>query len=254
MGALLSIIRYTFLQQLRNRLYLVVILFGFLILGASLLFGALAPEQETRVILDLGLAVIEFFGLAAAVFGAVTLVLEEIESRTIYLILTRPLPRAYFILGRFLGLLCAVLASMLAMSVLHILLLQIKGGTPVLSYLLAFVFMGLKVMVMTGLAVFFSLYSSSSVASIVFTIFFWTLGHFGSEINFLLQKSQNPAAAPFLKAILFVTPNLEFLNYRDLFHVPGLAARQVVSAAGYAFVYAAACLSLSAALFSKKEV
>ncbi len=254
MNALLSIVRYTFLQQLRNRLYLVVILFGFLILASSLLFGALAPEQESRVILNLGLAVIEFFGLIAAIFGAVTLVLEEIESRTIYLILTRPLPRGYYILGRFLGLLSAVLASMLAMGALHFLLLLTKGGAPLSIYLLSFVFMGLKIMVMTALAVFFSLYSSSSVVSVIFTVFFWVLGHFGSEISFLLQKAQNAAAASALKAILFVVPNLELLNYRDLFHIPGLAARQLATAGGYAVLYAAACLALSVAIFSKKEV
>lgn len=254
MNALLSIARYTFLQQLRNRLYLVVILFGFLILATSLLFGALAPDQETRVILNLGLAVIELFGLIAAIFGAVSLVLDEIESRTIYLILTRPLPRGYFIVGRFMGLLSAVLISMAAMGALHFILLLIKGWPPEWSYLLSFIFMAFKVMVMTAVALFFSLFSSSSIASIVFTLFFWILGHFGTEIKFLLQKASNPAAASALKAFLFVTPNLEFLNYRDLFHIPGLGAAQVSFAACYAIVYTAACLALSIAIFSRKEV
>jgi hypothetical protein len=61
-------------------LYLVVVLFGLLMMGATLLFGALAGDQEIRVILDLGLVTAELFGLATAMFGAVTLVLEEMES------------------------------------------------------------------------------------------------------------------------------------------------------------------------------
>ncbi|MBP9127735.1 MAG: hypothetical protein KBG07_03095, partial [Elusimicrobia bacterium] len=100
MRSLLAIARYTFLQQFRNRLYLVVVLFGLLMMGATLLFGALAGDQEVRVILDLGLVTAELFGLAMAVFGAVTLVLEEMESKTIYLILTRPLPRPVYVVGR----------------------------------------------------------------------------------------------------------------------------------------------------------
>lgn len=253
-AAIASMARYTFLQQLRSRLYLVVILFGFLILASSLFFGALAPDQETRVILDLGLSAIELFALVASAFGAVTLVLEEIESRTIYLILTRPLPRGYFILGRFLGLLTAVAASMLIMSAIHGGLLLAKGWRPDSAYFLSLGFMFLKVAVMTAVAVFFSLSSTSAVASIVFTFFFWVLGHFGSEIRFLTEKSPNPLAGWIAKAFLFVTPNLEFLNYRDLFHAPALAPAQCAWALGYAILYTAACLSLSVAIFSRKEM
>jgi hypothetical protein len=103
MRSLLAIARYTFLQQFRNRLYLVVVLFGVLMMGATLLFGALAGDQEVRVILDLGLVTAELFGLATAVFGAVTLVVEEMESKTIYLILTRPLAPAVYVAGPFRG-------------------------------------------------------------------------------------------------------------------------------------------------------
>jgi ABC-type transport system involved in multi-copper enzyme maturation permease subunit len=108
----LAIARYTFLQQFRNRLYLVVVLFGLLMVAASLLFGALAGDQEVRVILDLGLVTAEIFALATAVFGAVTLVVEEMESKTIYLILDSPVPKPVYVLGRFLGLLLAVGASL----------------------------------------------------------------------------------------------------------------------------------------------
>ena len=61
MRSLLAIARYTFLQQFRNRLYLVVVLFGLLMMGATLLFGALAGDQEIRVILDLGFVTAELF-------------------------------------------------------------------------------------------------------------------------------------------------------------------------------------------------
>src|SRR5262245_18685436 len=87
-GLIISIARYTFVQQFRNRLYLVILFFGALLVLASLLFGAVAGDEEVRIILALGLAVIELLGLVTAIFGSVTLILEEMESRTIYLILT----------------------------------------------------------------------------------------------------------------------------------------------------------------------
>ncbi|HRY30174.1 MAG TPA: ABC transporter permease subunit, partial [Elusimicrobiota bacterium] len=228
MRSVLTIISYTFLQQFRNRLYLVVVFFGCVLLAVSLLFGAVAADQEVRVILDLGLAMTEFFGLLTAIFGAVTLVLEEMESRTIYLILTRPLPRGYYILGRFLGLLSAVAASMLLMGVLHLLLLGLKGWEWDFRYFVCYPPMFFKVMVISSLALFFSLFSSSAVSSVVFTFFFWVLGHFGPELKFLAQKNQNLPMTVGTKIFLFITPDLQMLNYRDFFHVPGLSAAHVL--------------------------
>jgi ABC-type transport system involved in multi-copper enzyme maturation permease subunit len=253
MTAIASIARYTFLQQMRNRLYLVVGFFAALILGVSLLFSALAPDQEVRVILDFGLAVIELFGLVAAVFGAVTLILEEMESRTLYLILTRPLPRAYYILGRFFGLLSAVVLSLIIMSALHLALLLAKGWQADPSYFLCLPFIYFKVMMVAALAVFFSLFSTSSVSSIVFTLFFWILGHFGPELSYLVKKSDNALTSGVVRGVMFLMPNFQFLNYRDVFHVPGFSIGNELWGFGYAALYAAACLALSLALFLKKE-
>lgn len=110
---LLSIGSYTFIENFRNRLYYVVIFFGGVMLAASVLLGSLAIDQELRVILDFGLATIELFGLATAVFASVTLILSEIESRTLYLILTRPVSRTIYLAGRFSGLLFSISASIL---------------------------------------------------------------------------------------------------------------------------------------------
>jgi Cu-processing system permease protein len=253
MRAVVSIARYTFLQQLRNRLYLVVIFFGCLLVGVSLLFGALAGDQEVRVILDFGLASMELFGLVAAVFGCVTLILEEMESRTLYLVLTRPLPRSHYILGRFAGLLAAVWASVALMAALHVALLMVKGWDADYRYFAALPFIGFKVMAVAALALFFSLFSSSAVASVVFTVFFWLLGHFVPELKFLASKAGSAAGEMLVKFLLLFLPNFQALNYRDVFHVPGLAAGAVLWSLGYAVLYAAACLCLSLALFSRKE-
>jgi ABC-type transport system involved in multi-copper enzyme maturation permease subunit len=250
--SVLSIAGYTFLQQFRNRLYLVVLFFAGLLVAVSLLFGALAADQEVRVILDFGLAATELFGLVAVVFGAVTLVLEEMESRTIYLILTRPLPRSAYIGGRFLGLTLAVAASMAVMLVLHVSLLELKGWEADPRYFLAFPLMALKIATMAALAVFFSLFSSSAVASVVFTFFFWVLGHFGSELRFLTEKS-GEAAGWVVRGFMVLVPNLQALNYKDVFHTADVSPTALAGPAAYALLYASACLCLSAALFSRKE-
>lgn len=252
MRSILSIARYTFLQQFRNRLYLVVVVFGLLMVAASLLFGALAGDQEVRVILDLGLVTAEIFGLATAVFGAVTLVIEEMESKTIYLILTRPLPRPFYVFGRFLGLLLAVGASMAMMEFLHFSLLFLKGWKPDPAVFAALPLMGLKVMVMTALSLLCSLAFTSAPTASVFSILFWVLGHFREEIRYLAEKSGQGAK---LLADVFCAflPNLSLLNARDVIELPGFGVTPLVHGATYALLYTLACLALSSALFSRKE-
>lgn len=253
MTSTFSIARYTLTQQLRNRLYLVIILFGVLMVGASVLFGAVAADQEIRVILDLGFATTEFFGLAMALFGAVTLVLEEMESKTIYLILTRPQPRATYILGRFLGLVLAVWTGMALMEVMHFALLFFKGWKADPLTFAALPAMGLKVMIMTALALLCSLLFTSAPTATVFSLFFWVLGHFGEEIRFLAKKSGQPVAMALVKGLLWILPNLTMLNLRDHLEIPGFPLTQILPAALYALLYTGAALSLSIALFARKE-
>lgn len=252
MRSLLAIASYTFLQQFRNRLYLVVVLFGVLMMGATLLFGALAGDQEVRVILDLGLVTAELFGLATAVFGAVTLVLEEMESKTIYLILTRPLPRPVYVAGRFAGLLLAVWASMALMEALHFSLLFYKGWEAEATVWMALPMMGLKVMVMTALTLLCSLTFTSAPTATVFSILLWVLGHFVSEIRFMAEKADG-AAIPFAAVFCAILPDMTLLNARDMLDYPGFSAGVLGHGFLYAGLYTLACLALSSALFSRKE-
>src|SRR5947209_3808818 len=100
MRKIMRIARYTFVEIFRNKVYYVLLLFAGVLMISAILLGALGGEQRNRMIIDLGLASIETFALLVAVFAAVTLVLEEMESRTLYLILARPVSRYQFVLGR----------------------------------------------------------------------------------------------------------------------------------------------------------
>jgi len=83
MRKILGIARYTFIEILRNRVWYVLVLFSGILIMSTLLLGDLAGEQKSRVITDLGLASIETIALLSTVFAAVTLILEEMESRTL---------------------------------------------------------------------------------------------------------------------------------------------------------------------------
>ncbi|MFN0117825.1 MAG: ABC transporter permease [Elusimicrobiota bacterium] len=258
-----AIAKITLIEQIRNRLYLIIVFFGGIILLSSLLLGQLAPGHTPRVIFDLGLVSIELFALAAAVFGAVTLITQEMESKTIYLILSRPLPRVYYVLGRFLGFNMAVALTMLVMAFFHLVILltqysefkTFSSSFPFWSSYPILVFMSIaKIFVTISIALFFSLFASSSVSALVFTSFFWVSGHFSSEISFLMKNISSDIIRYAFKFISWVLPNFHYFNFRDHFSVAGFSG---YSSLGWVFLYsvgyAGFFLSLSTYLFSKKE-
>ena len=137
MNALCAIIGYTFKQHLRHRVYLTVGLFGLVLLAGSLVAASLAAEERIRLLLDLGLAGIELLALVAIVFVTVSLVLDEIDARSITLILTRPVKRLDYILGRYLGTFFSIAFGMILMALLHVGILLAVGWPPQWTYVMA---------------------------------------------------------------------------------------------------------------------
>ncbi len=150
------------------------------------------------MILDLGLASIESIALLSTIFAAVTLVLQEMESRTLYLILTRPVARAVFVFGRFLGLVAIMTLAYLLMAGAHAVLLALVHVPLDRHYVLSLIFSWEKIVVITAVALLFSLFSTSTASAVTFTFFFWIMGHFSTEILYLARKILPAAARRFV--------------------------------------------------------
>jgi len=241
------------LEQLRSRFYHLIWIFGGVLLYASLLVGVMAVEQELRVLMDLGLALLELMSLGAAAFVAATSILREMETKTIYLILSRPVSRGGYLLGRFLGLELSVASATGAMAVLHVGLLWLRGWSWETTYALFVIACLGKVFLLGALTVFLSLLSTSVFSALTMTFIFWVLGHFTEELKFLAQKAKGGTGL-LLRAIEPVLPNLQVFNVRDWWPPEGnLSWGGPTYAAAYLALYAGACLSLAYWLFRKKE-
>jgi ABC-type transport system involved in multi-copper enzyme maturation permease subunit len=253
MKKMLSIIRYTFIENVRNKIFYVLVLFGVIVVGASLLLAALGGEQARRIVLDLGLGAIEFFALLTVGFAAVTLVLEEMESKTIYLILTRPVSRMTYLSGRYLGLLAAVFAGMAVMALFHLGLLWLRGWEFTWRYPLALFLSAEKIMVIGSVALFFSLFSTSAISSLSFTLFFWLLGHFSAELYFLSTKLTGLLPQLAVKVVYYLIPNMQYFNLRDFWDVPYIAGGWIAASVVYGLLYSSFLLALSLWMFRYKE-
>jgi len=236
-------------ESARSRFFALCLVFGGVVLYASLVLGLLAADQEPRVLLDFGLSLIELLGLAAAVYGSATIVLREMETKTIYLILTRPVSRPAYLLGRFLGLMAATAAAMIVMSCLHLAILFAKGWAWTPAYVAAVFGSFLKVFVVAALTLFLALFSSSILTALVIALILWTLGHFLAEIRYMIRWGSGLGVMAPLHALSYVIPDLQLLNVRDRLAGP----RPLLAPLGYAAAYAAVWLALAAAKFSRKE-
>ena len=242
-------------EQWRSRSFLIAVFFSGVLLYASFLLGALAADQELRTLLDFGQSFIELMGLGLAVFGAATGVLREMEQKTLYLILTRPVPRWAYLLGRYFGLLMTTFGAVAFMTAVHLSVLAWKGWAFEPAYLLGVFGILLKLAVACALATFLALFTTSVLSALTVTGILWTLGHFIPEMTFLAKKSRSLYGMSPMLAVTYLVPNLGLFNFRDRLSVPSfvLPSEPVAAAALYAAAYSSACLLLGYAFFRRKE-
>ncbi|MBI4375888.1 MAG: ABC transporter permease subunit [Elusimicrobia bacterium] len=238
-------------ENLRGRFFLLSFFFGLILLYVSLLLGILAADQELRVLVDFGLALIEIIGLAGALFGACTALLREIENKTIYLVLSRPVRRWELLVGRFLGLMLSAWAAMAVMGLFHLALLFLKGWSWENAYLWAWLGSCAKVWVTASLGLFLSLFSSSVMTAGAIAAILWTLGHFLPEMRALIARSPDQAAALPMQLLSLVIPDLQCLNLRD--KIAASSFDQAWLGLGYAALYSLVWTGLSVWLLKRKE-
>ena len=239
-------------EHLRSQGFLTALGFAGVLIYVSVLLGALAVDQEVRVLEDFGLSFIELMGLALVVFGAANGIVKELETKTIYLILSRPVSRGGFLLGRYLGLLLSAALAVGAMSLVHLSLLFLKGWSWQPAYALAILGILLKLTLSTALALFLALLSTSVLSAVVMTGIAWILGHFIPEMRFMIEKAPNVWSRLALSGISRVIPDLQLLNFRDRLEAAG-QGHWLALGAGYALLYSSACLVLAYGLFRKRE-
>ncbi|MBI4678243.1 MAG: ABC transporter permease subunit [Elusimicrobia bacterium] len=257
MSPVLVLALNSWVENLRNRFFALTLAFAGVVLYLSMLLGLLACDQEVRVLLDFGLGLIELMGLVGAVYCAATVVLREMETKTVYMILTRPVDRTRYLLGRFLGLMLSAGAAMLIMSAAHLMILLLKGWDFRTVYLWALLGVFLKVLVTASLAMFLALLATSALSALSITMILWSLGHFLPEIRLMVRRFGSDSAAVMapLKAVSWVIPDLQLFNLRDKLDLPAHLSSGVPAGSWllYAGCYCAVWLAMAAVLFRRKE-
>lgn len=245
-----------FREVIRDRVLYLVLVYAVLLMAAAALLPDIAAGAQDKITLDIGLAGIHLLGLVVTVFVGSSLINKEIEKRTILLLITKPVSRTEFVLGKHLGL-SAVLAALLALLTLIFfgILTLYQIPFPVGSLLLAVVFTFVEMALLTAVAMLFGVSTSSLLATLL-TVAVYLVGHLSQDIIALGQLSENPGTWRISNGLYLVLPDLERFNLRNE-AVYGLAPLPTVGALGghllYGLLYTALLLTLTNVAFARRQ-
>lgn len=250
---ILVIAHNTFREATRDRLLAGVFIAGLLLLAFTQVASPLALGEGRRLTVDLGLSGISMLGLLIVLLVGTSLVAKEIERRTIFNLLSRPLTRPAYLIGKWAGLTAALwtVAAALGLALWGVLALRGAGGlgAPVMQ---AVYFAALELAVVTAVAVLFSALSTP-VLSALYTLGLTLAGHWSSDLRVFALKLP-PGLRETLETAASLVPNLPLFNTRTLAAHGELAgALHVAIATGYALATVACVLALAAAAFETRD-
>jgi ABC-type transport system involved in multi-copper enzyme maturation permease subunit len=256
MNRVASIAWHTFKESVRERVLYNLVVFALLLIGAAILFGSISVGIEQIIIVNLGLSSISVFGIMMAIFIGITLVWKEIDRRTIFSILAKPVRRSEFVVGKYAGLMLTLLINTAIMTAGFYLALLYAKRTLDLADLVALqavYFILLQLAMVVGLALLFSCISTP-VLSAVFTFSLYVIGNFLSDIRWFGQETGSALMMNFTTFIYYLLPNFGNFNViRQTAHGQPVPAYLLVSNSLYSLLYVSILLSAAVLTFERRE-
>jgi len=258
---------HVFRDSVRDKVLYAIVAFAVLLIGASYLISQLTAGQDLKIIKDLGLASMSLFGLFIAIFIGIGLVAKEIDRRSIYAVLVKPVRRHEFIVGKYLGLVLTLTVNLAVMTVAYYLVLAYMGQTMTESalravpappadprLLVAIALIGLELALVTAVALFCSTFSSSALTSAGLTAGLYVAGQFNADLrNFERVVDSNPAVW-LARALYHLLPDLSAFDVKmQVVHGLPVSAGYVAVTAGYGVLYIAALLLGATIIFSRRD-
>src|SRR5208283_1873222 len=257
MRNVLTVAANTFREAVRDRVLYNLVVFALLIITAAIFVGQISIGIEQSIIVSLGLTAISVIGLFIAVFIGVGLVSKEMDKRTLYALLAKPVERWEFLLGKFCGLVMTLTVNTSAMAVGLYLALWTAKHTLEKSdiwILVAVYLILLKLALIVALALLFSCFTTPFLA-ILFTAGIYVAGLFAGDLRTMKAVDLTPATMKLLKGISYLLPNFENFNVMGaVAHGRAVPGALVAHATLYAAVYGAVVLIAAAAIFSRRNL
>lgn len=254
--ALSAVSLNTVKEAMRSKVFGSLLFFGVLMILSSIVLGEMSLHNEKRVAYDVTLFASTLFAVVISIYTSITLFYTEIERRTIYTILSKPIPRWQFLVGKYIGvqlLMGVVVVFMLAMSALVV---KTQGAPLEINLLWAFLTLYLQLSITTAMAHLLATIAAPLLAGFA-TMALFIGGNLFSQlavIKKLLAEKENPAEH-LITLVEYILPNLEALNLsRELTYRLDVPASYIGQSILYTLTYAAIVMMLAIGVFSRKDL
>ena len=266
MKATFAIALNVFRESVRDKVLYNLVLFAILMMGGSYLLGQLTAGQDVKIIKDLGLSAVSVFGLFIAIFIGIGLVSKEVERRSVYSLLSKPIHRYQLILGKYAGITLTLVVNVGIMTLaFYAVLLYTAWGidqtiqsawdAPALdpALLKAIGLILVELLLVTAIALFFSTFSTP-ILSAALTFGLFIAGHFSTDLRNFDQVVNSPAAVRLARGLYWVLPNLgQFDVKSQVVHGQPVPIGYMTLTAAYAALYTAMLLTIAVLIFSRRD-
>lgn len=254
-------------ESLRKKTLIAFLLFAMLLIGGSTFLTVLSPGEEVKMVKDVCLSCISFFGMLIAVFAAGALIPGEMDNRTIYTILSKPLRRITYLLGKYLGAQLTILLNIILMSLLFLLILFLQskryvdeetGANFSLTALVtvkAMLLVYFELLVLSALAFAVSTLSTSATLPVISGVFIYIVGHSVDYLKNLSEHSASDFMSFVIRTFYLILPNFSnFYMRNQLAHNDPYVPQGISKLFIYALLYAGFGIFIGYLLFRKKDM
>lgn len=246
----------TFREAVRDRVLYNLIAFALLMSGAAILVGQISIDIERLVVINLGLTAVSLFGMVIAIFIGIGLVSKEIDRRTLYTVLSRPVRRWEFIVGKFFGLAGTLFVNTFFMAVgVFAALLYVSHHFQSADgwVLVALYFIVLQFLIITALALLFSSFSSPLMAA-VFAFSLFIIGTFAEDLRGFAGMTQG-VTRWLATGAAYLVPNFSALNViSSVAHEQAVSGQLILYNTAYALIYTTMALCGAVLIFERRNL
>lgn len=205
---------YTFKEIIKSRVLYTTLFIGLALMVVTYVATEFTYGVPEKVALDFGLGMLSLSSLGISLFMGATLLSNEIDSRTVYMVISRPVPRWVFISGKILGLIQVLIVNVAILSAMTLICSSLLGGQINQAIIMAILFNILECILLLLVVVFFSLFTNTILASVISFIVLIS-GHAVNVTQGILFVELRPAFKYALEFYHLVLPGFYKLNLKD---------------------------------------
>jgi len=254
MRAIGAIAKNTIAEALHRIFVQTVLAFAVLFIVGGTFLSYLGPGMEEKVLQDLGLSIITLFSMLMAIFIGVGLIQPEVERRTVYALLAKPVRRHEFVLGKFLGALVVIAGCVWLMGGVFVLAIFAKQHVWQPALLSAVAILPLAAAIMMAVVMLFSTFTSS-LLSVLFGFVVWGIGFSQSTLEYLGESTENRFSRTMIGVINTVLPDFGNFDWRLIIveELNLITPDVMLKIIGYGLAYVAVVLALTIVVFNEKQ-